>query len=228
MVWSEVFSNILQSVSILIAALSFAFGVNAWRREFVGKRRIELAEEVLALFYEAKDIISFIRSPFSSGEEGKTRVAEEGELPPEKEIKDRAFIVFERFQKHQELFNRLHAMRYRFMAQFGSEGGQPFDDLRKIVNEIFVSANMLQHYWLQQGRRQWQNEQEFQDHLDKMHKHEAVFWEGASDNDPINPRMQEVITAIESRCRKIIGEAYADGRFGMLGRVFSRKSKNKS
>jgi len=214
--WPEVLSNILQGASFLIAALSFAYGVNAWHREYVGRRRIELAEEVLALFYEARDIISIVRSPLSSTEEGKTRAAPEGERSDEKEVKDRAFVVFERFRKHKEPFNRLHAMRYRFMAQFGREAGQPFDDLQSIVREIFLSANMLQHYWLQHARRQWLSEQELKDHLEKMHKHEAVFWEGASDDDPIDLRTQEVVAAIESRCRKIIGDASTSSRCAML------------
>ena len=40
--------------SVLIAALSFMYGVSAWRREFIGKRHIELVETVLALFYEGR------------------------------------------------------------------------------------------------------------------------------------------------------------------------------
>ena len=44
-------ADVITAVSVAIAALAFVVGVNAWRREFVGKRRIELAENVLALFY---------------------------------------------------------------------------------------------------------------------------------------------------------------------------------
>ncbi len=50
-------ADVITAVSVAIAALAFVVGVNAWRREFVGKRRIELAENVLALFYEAQDAI---------------------------------------------------------------------------------------------------------------------------------------------------------------------------
>ena len=57
-------ANILESISLIIAAWAVIIGVNAWRREYIGKRRLELAEEVLSLFYEARDIIRYIRNPF--------------------------------------------------------------------------------------------------------------------------------------------------------------------
>ena len=43
-------AGIAQSISITLAGLFAIYGFDAWRREFVGKRRMELAEEVLALF----------------------------------------------------------------------------------------------------------------------------------------------------------------------------------
>ena len=52
-----------------------AYSLDAWRREFMGKRRMELAEEVLALFYQARDVIEQIRSPVRYLGEGQTREA---------------------------------------------------------------------------------------------------------------------------------------------------------
>jgi hypothetical protein len=63
-------AEVIAASSPAIAALSFLYGVFAWKREFVGKRRIELAEDVLAKFYEAAEAIRAIRSPFGWGEEG--------------------------------------------------------------------------------------------------------------------------------------------------------------
>jgi len=47
MKWLE----IINPISIIVAAGVAVYGVNAWRREHVGKRRRELAEDTLALFY---------------------------------------------------------------------------------------------------------------------------------------------------------------------------------
>jgi hypothetical protein len=51
-------SNIIQAVSVFFASLAIIVGVDAWRREFIGKREIELAEDVLHAFYEARDAIA--------------------------------------------------------------------------------------------------------------------------------------------------------------------------
>src|SRR5262245_28690225 len=104
---TEAFSKLLEATSILIAALSFTYGVNAWRREHIGKRKIELSENVLSLFYEARDQIAQIRNPFSSSEEGKTRKASPSEDPAETELLNRAYIVIERFEARKETFNRI-------------------------------------------------------------------------------------------------------------------------
>ena len=93
------------------------------------------------------------------------------------------------------------------MAQFGKNSAKPFNDLNKIVNDIFISANMLPHYWKEQGRRQWKNKAEFQKHLDEMHKYESVFWEMTPDKDPITPRVDTVISEIEAQFAKIIGKS---------------------
>lgn len=200
-------TNILESISIIVAAGIAAgtviFGVNAWRREYVGKRRLELAEEVLALFYEARDVISYMRNPFAHAGEGSTRKAGPNESPEEKRINDNAYVVFERYNKRQDLFNKLYSMRYRYMAQFGKDSAKPFNDLQKIVSEIFVSAQMLPHYWTQQGRRTWENKKEFEKHLEEMHRHEAIFWYHGQD-DTITPRVDAVISDIEAQSLKVI------------------------
>ncbi len=59
---SMTIADAITAFSAAIAAISFVVGISTWRREFVGKRRIELAESVLALFYEAADAIQEIRS----------------------------------------------------------------------------------------------------------------------------------------------------------------------
>ena len=204
-------AGILESVSVIIASAIASFtviyGVNAWRREYIGKRKLELAEEVLALFYEARDVISYIRNPFSFGGEGSTRMAAENESAEEKRINDQAYVVFERYNNRQELFNKLYSMRYRYMAQFGKDSAKPFDDLNKIVHEIFASARMLSHYWKEQGRRAWRSEEEFNKHLEDMQKHESMFWEMGADKDPVLPRINAVISDIEAQTVTIIGKS---------------------
>jgi hypothetical protein len=211
-------ANILESISVIIAAWTVIIGISAWRREFIGKRRIELAEDALTLFYQAQDVIDAIRNPFASADEGTTREPSKNETPEEKEIYDRAYVVNERFNKNIELFNKLHALRYRFMVQFGIGTSKPFDDLRKIILEIQLSARMLSSLWLQQSRKErlrgsWSKEQEFQDWQNQYSKYSSIFWAGLPDQDPITPKTNALIEDIEGLCRPIIEQKTLYQRF---------------
>ncbi|MCL4409458.1 MAG: hypothetical protein M1356_03920 [Gammaproteobacteria bacterium] len=178
--------------------------VTAWKHEFVGKRRIELAETVLALFYEAEDAIREIRSPFSFVGEGSSRKRSEGERQEESQLLDQAYVVFERYQKREKLFAELKAMRYRCMASFGQKAAEPFDEISKILHEIFVSARMLgSHYWPRQGRAPMSDD-EFQKHLEQMEKHEAVYWYMGEDKDEISPRVKQAVSKMEKIAQGVI------------------------
>jgi hypothetical protein len=120
------FSEFLKDLSIIVASCTAIYGIGSWRREYVGKKRAELAEEVLCLFYEARDAVQHIRNPFSRSNEGSSRKAGENETPEQKEAYDRAYVLFERFNTHIDLFSKMHSIRYRFMAQFGTDAGKPF------------------------------------------------------------------------------------------------------
>ena len=203
--------NIIESTVVILASLitsgTVIYGVNAWRREAVGKRKLELAEEVLALFYEARDAIRYIRNPFSQVGEGSTRIAAPNESPEEKQINNNANIVFERYNKRQDMFNKLYSIRYRYMAHFGKDASKPFDELNKIVNEIFISARMLSYLWKQQGSHQWKSDEEFKKHLEEMHKYEAIFWYQGEERDSVTPRVNDAISIIESQASKIVGKS---------------------
>ena len=65
-------ATIAQAVAIISACGAIISGIGAWKREFIGKRKIELAEETLAAFFEINDAIAFIQNLWSSGSEGKS------------------------------------------------------------------------------------------------------------------------------------------------------------
>jgi len=200
MVWSEA----LKDISILLAAWSVIYGIGAWRREFIGKRKIQLAEDVLALFYEAKDVIFWIRSPF--GFEGETDEVKKRDDEQDAEFQARksASVVFVRYNQNKELFSKIHALRYRFIAQIGKQSVEPFEDLNKIMKDIILSARQLARLW---PGRNLRTEKDKDRNRERIRKAEAIFWEGSTDPDPINPRLEEVITKMEKICRPIIEDS---------------------
>ena len=154
------------------------------------------------LFYEGRDAIRHLRNPFSFSGEGKTRKVSDDETPEQKEAYDKAYVLIERYNTHIELFNKLHSMRYRFMAQFGIESGKPFEDFRKIWNQVLVSAQALARSWAQ--LRSYRTEEQDKQHFDFIKEQEAIFLEGLADKDPISPKVDECIKEVEKICRPII------------------------
>jgi hypothetical protein len=159
--WAE----IAQSTSVILASLFAIYGIDAWRREYVGKRRIELAEEVLALFYQA-------------------------------------YVLIERYNRHIEVFSRIHALRYRFMAQFGTDSSAPFDELNRVINELILSARrMARHSTLPE--RSFRSEAALEEHHQELIAVDRVYY-GGSEDDPIAPRVTKIVGDIERTCKSII------------------------
>lgn len=208
---------VLTQISIWIGILVAIYGIDAWRREHVGKRRIELAEDTLALFYEASDAIKHIRNPASFGYEMEHVERGEGETESQFNARKKASVVFYRYNQYQELFSKIHASRYRFMAQIGKDEAKAFDDLREVVNSITHAASTLIRLW---SRGDFQNEQAWRSHCDYVTKYEAIFWDGFHDDDPINPKVADIIAQIETVCRSVIESK--DTVYGLFTRFVGR------
>lgn len=189
---------LIGSVVTIVLAM---YGLDAWRREHAGRRSIELAEETLAMFYEAADALEHVRNPGSFGSEYRDLVRDPNESNAEFDARRKASIVFTRFSEHSDLFNRIHAMRYRFMAQIGKAQAAPFDELRRIVNDVQAAARMLTRLW---PRNTFKDEAAFLAHQELVNKYEAVFGWTLPEEDPIRPRMDAILKDIEGTCRGVI------------------------
>jgi len=194
-------SGILRDIAVIIGIGIAIYNINSWRREHIGKRKIELAEDTLTLFYEAVDVIHYLRSPGSFASETKDIKQMNGESEDAYQARKNASVLLKRYNEHKELFSRIHAMRYRFMVQIGKEEAKPFDELRKIILELISSARRLSRLW---ARSHFRTEEQWTKHQQDVKKYESVFWEGWSENDSINPRVEKVLSDIERICHKII------------------------
>ena len=176
--------------------LAIISSINAWKREFIGKRSIELAEQTLAKFFEVKDAIAFIRNPFSRVDEGKTRQRSPNESPNDSALLDRGYIVVERYSTKESIFSDFQTLKYKFMAAFGKDTEPIFTDTFKTVNSIFSSARILAtHYWANQGTTR---PEQFQKHLDEMFRHEGIFWDVNEDKDEIRSQLKAVEEKLEN------------------------------
>jgi hypothetical protein len=200
-IWIEVAKAIPSVVTAVTAVVgvSIAYrGLNKWRTETIGKRKAELAEEVLADFYQARDIIKAARSPGSFGYEGATRPKADWESEDDTRTLNAYFATIERFNNKREFFAQLHARCYRFIAHFRQEAAKPYDDLFRIRSEVISAVQMLIMTYrdrdqgsLPGDRRDWQ----------------AIMWEGRDKADPIPANLDRIVEEIENTCRPAIQEA---------------------
>jgi hypothetical protein len=165
-VWIELakaIPSVVTAVTAVVGVCIAARGLNKWRAETICKRKAELAEEVLADFYQARDIIDAARLPGIFGHEGATRPKAEWESEEDTRTLNAYFVTYERLRNKDEFFAQFQARRYRFMAHFGPEAGNPYDDLHKIKIQIVAAVRMLVETYRQrtqgslpEDRRAWE------------------------------------------------------------------------
>lgn len=198
---TQIVSAVISAIAVGIAAATVLLGVTAWRREFVGRRKIELAEEVLGLFYQARDAILYIRNPRLVEGEGDTRQPFANETESEKRLYNLINVTAERYNNRHEVFVRLHAIRYRVMARFGGSTVKPFDDLQSVINDLLEATLKYGQCVLLQLRAK--DNQLRQGQEAEMQQYETICWWHGPD-DPINTKVNAAIEAIEAICQPII------------------------
>jgi hypothetical protein len=145
--WDQVLEHapqILQAISIAVTAVFAIIGLNAWRRQIIGKRRLEVAEEALLAAYKVRDAMSYIRSSGSFGGEGRTRPRAEGEKENGlARAKDTYFVPLERIHRTSDDFAAFQKARLLCVVHFGADAGEPFDAIIGARNSVSIAAGML-------------------------------------------------------------------------------------
>jgi hypothetical protein len=201
-------ATILQAISVILACWAVIAGIDAWKREFVGKRKIEIAEQTLAKFFEVKDAIRFIRNPFARIDEGKSRKRSSGESEDESDALDQGYVAIERLQTKEGAFADFNALKYRFMASFGPENESIFGEVFKIVNSIRAATRTLaRHYW-NQGNRIAQSDA-YEKRLQEMSRFERIIWDHGEADDDIMLKLAEVQKKLEEVTKPCFEEQMA-------------------
>ena len=192
--------DILQSVGIIIASIVAIWGINSWRREAKWKRKYELAEEVFANMYEAHHAIRIIRSPIGFGNEGSSRSKNDNKTPQQTEIYNQAYVARERFERNKKPLEKLHTLKYRFIALYGKEYEKHFDKFSQTVHKIFFASDQIARVKL----GEYGNEQELKSKI--MIESSADLYGSIKYDDNIEKELGVAVDAIEQKCRAIIGK----------------------
>jgi hypothetical protein len=53
------------------------------------------------------------------------------------------YVAASRLENKTEFFSKLHARRYRFVAHFGPEAAKPYEEVRRVHDEIIIASRYL-------------------------------------------------------------------------------------
>lgn len=187
--WVSAAASLVVAGAAAIAAWQGVKGLNAWRTEALGRRRMELAEDALSDFYEARNAFHFIRSPYSPVGESKDRPITKDEQPQHKDRIDTYWAHLKRLDEKGELFSRVFAKQYRIMAAFGPESQTLYNELKDIRFEVTLAAQRL--------IRAVKYPRDDEKALDRFEKDEEIIWEGSADSDPIEKRLETLMEKVE-------------------------------
>ncbi len=73
------------------------------------------------------------------GERKASLDSAENETREQTQALDRAYVLFERYNKHHKLFAGLQSLKFRYMAIFGKSASEPFKELCGVLNEMHKS-----------------------------------------------------------------------------------------
>jgi len=188
-----------------MAGVCVAFwGVNKWRREQIGKRQSELAEEALAVAYEAQDVFDHVRNPISFGGEGSSRPKDDNESEAENQRRDIRFVPFERLDHHKDYFLRVQRLRPKFMAMFGKSAASPLAAVLEIRADIIMAVNLLADIEedLSGGAPE-----DWEELREQRRQNQTIKWK-RRENDPIDARIAKLSSELEARLEPILKSRY--------------------
>lgn len=194
----------IQSLLTILATLMVIVGIGTWQRDFLGKRKIELAEEALALFYRAREAVDHIRDPVSFGVETDSSPKREHESDSHHQARMAVAPIHARYKQYSDLFSDIAALKFRFMARFGQEAAVPFDDFRRVVSSIL--ANTVIYVRDSDRGNSLADENAQKKWADRQEKSMNVIWGGGED-DATKEELDRIVFAIEKACRTAIEES---------------------
>lgn len=141
--WINAISAVIQAVSVVVASIFAVRSLRVWRRELVGKRKFEIADEALAAFLAAKDDLIWIRSRIIIAGEDDDYTAIEGELPHSAENRKQCAIISRRIRNTQGSFRRLARIYLPCKIHLGPEATGPIDAIVQAHNSVAISNEIL-------------------------------------------------------------------------------------
>jgi hypothetical protein len=187
--------DIAQLIVIVFVAIPAFLGLNTWRVQLVGRKKVELAEEALTLAYELQEVIEYARCPLTYVGEGENRERRDQEDESVQHRNDVLYSRVARLSEYAEEFARLRTVGLRFRAYFGEQAQDAITTFAKTRMEIFNAVSMLMT-----------EDPEDKYELDLRKELKGVVWSHHSEKLPneIKERINDAVVEIEGVCRPVL------------------------
>ena len=172
--------------------------LTAWRGEMVGRRKAELAEEVLAATYEATEKIKESRIPMAFSGEGVTFHVPEGVTPQQRANAQALYAPAERLVSNPEFWARFEAVRFRAKAFFGLPAWDAVNAVLRVRREIHTASSTLARNALRAPQAQISDAM--------VAALEAKIWDSDEPDDPLTVRLKDALMTIEGICGPAISD----------------------
>lgn len=183
-------TDVVVALSAVVTAVTAVYALRTWRRQLVGTRRAEVAEDVLTDCYEYQAFLRAARSAGFSSVEAEERDRGDNETEFASGVLDMCYAIRRRFQNRSDLRARLLTHEHRFRAVFGEKAAEPFGALREADAHVLTAVNMMATLALR-------GQQATPDIDDR------VFYHGRAD-DPIDRQVADAVEALARVCRPAI------------------------
>ncbi|WP_439601421.1 hypothetical protein [Devosia sp.] len=144
--WISALANLAIAVAACFAAWQGVKGLSTWRYETVGRRRVELAEDTLAAFYEAVALIERSRDEIMWSPLMMQRPGREQDTDEVKDRRDSYYVLHLATKDQREFFARFQARRFRVVAAFDRDAGALFARMEDLHRRHQRAVGGL-HYW---------------------------------------------------------------------------------
>lgn len=210
-----------QSIATFAATITAIYvairGLHTWREEAVGRRQVELYEELMCLFYDAEEMFNQIRSPIRLAyeiESAKEPMEGLEERPEDAERQKHNAILFVQLQRYDdqiEFWQKFVSRRSKVRALLEEDCVVAFDQMINARRDFFIAAKTRYDTMYQRAGLECE-EVEDADQLKTLHwklepKEFNETWEARStldEMDEFSKNIRLAVRAIEDICLPVI------------------------
>jgi hypothetical protein len=185
----------LQSIATIAATCVGIYvavsGLNAWKRETIGRRDLDLCQKVIELFYEAERRVRQLRSPFSQpASESKDRPRQSAEGQQETEFRDSAWVPIARLGSQGPFWDEFFSYKFRMRALFGNGSTEAFEQVDEVLRHFRAAA--ITRYQCVRGSS-------YDVDRETLRGFDRTIWEVARDDD-LGSKMSDAVAKMEVIC----------------------------